>query len=105
MSESAKLVAMGKRATYEDLLSLPEDVRAEVIAGEVLMSPSLLPRHAKVQRAIGRFVGGPEARVLEAFALEDGRWVEVGRCGDEDVARIPPFDAIELEVGRLFPPE
>jgi len=46
----------------------------------------------------------PDLRVLEALALERGRWVDAGRHGDGDVARIPPFDAIELDVGRLFPP-
>lgn len=50
------------------------------------------------------WLADPEARALEVFALEQGRWVEVGRCGDGDAARIPPFEAIELEVGRLFPP-
>jgi hypothetical protein len=33
-----------------------------------------------------------------------GRWVEVGSYDDASVARIEPFDRIELEVGRLFPP-
>lgn len=48
-----------KLATYEDLLRLPEDVRAEVIAGEVVTAPSPLPKHSKAQRALGRFIGGP----------------------------------------------
>ena len=46
----------------------------------------------------------PEARVLEALALRDGTWVETGVYGDTSVARIAPFEAIELEVGRLFLP-
>lgn len=32
------------------------------------------------------------------------RWMEVGRFSDGDVVRIPPFEAIELDVGRIFPP-
>lgn len=181
-------------ATYDDLLRTPEDVRAEVVRGALVTLPSPLPRHSKVQRALGRFVGGPfddddghggpggwwillevdvrfgahdivrpdlvgwrrerlpspwdtrpidvvpdwicevtspsngrhdrlvkarlyaergapalwlvdpDLRVLEALALEKGRWVDAGRFGDGDVARIPPFDAIEIDVGRLFPP-
>jgi Uma2 family endonuclease len=47
----------------------------------------------------------PEARVLEAYALRDGTWVEVGVYDDSATARIAPFDAIELEVGRLFLPK
>jgi Uma2 family endonuclease len=48
-----------KRATYADLVTLPDDVRAEIHAGEVVVSPSPTPRHAKAQGAMRRFVGGP----------------------------------------------
>jgi Uma2 family endonuclease len=46
----------------------------------------------------------PEARVLEALALRDGVWVETGVFDDSATARIVPFEAIDLEVGRLFLP-
>lgn len=187
-------VAPPKLATYDDLLALDEGTKAEVIGGVLEVLPAPLPRHAKVQRALGRFVGGPfddddghggpggwwllpevdvrlgphdivrpdmagwhrarlpspwnarpidavpdwiceiaspsnarrdrivksrlylaagvphlwlvdpEARVLEALVKDGERWVETGRFGDGDVVRIPPFEAIELDVGRLFPP-
>ena len=48
-----------KPATYQDLLSLGETTRAEVLAGEVIVGPAPLPRHSRAQRALGRFVGGP----------------------------------------------
>lgn len=35
-------------ATYEDILGLPEGVRAEVIAGELLVQPSPTPEHQYV---------------------------------------------------------
>lgn len=44
------------------------------------------------------------ARVLEALALRDGTWVEVGVYDDAATARIAPFEAIEIELGRLFLP-
>ena len=44
----------------------------------------------------------PEARTVEALALKDGACVDVGSYSD--TARIPPFEAIELPVGRLFLP-
>jgi Uma2 family endonuclease len=47
----------------------------------------------------------PETRVLEALVREGTRWVEAGRFGDGDVVRLPPFEAIELKVTRLFLPE
>jgi Uma2 family endonuclease len=46
----------------------------------------------------------PDTRVLEALVREGERWVEAGRFSDGDVVRIPPFEAIELEVSRIFPP-
>lgn len=46
----------------------------------------------------------PTDRVLEALILDTRAWREAGRYSDGDVARIPPFEDIELDVGRLFPP-
>ncbi len=188
------MTAARKLATYDDLLALPEDVRAEVIRGALEVSPAPLPRHSRVQGALRRFVGGPfddddgrggpggwwillevdvrlshhdvlrpdlagwrrerlvdpwdmrpidvvpdwiceitspsnarhdrvtkaklyleagvpalwlvdpETRVLEALVREGSRWMEAGRFSDGDTVHIPPFEAIELEVARLFPP-
>jgi Uma2 family endonuclease len=181
-------------ATYEDLLSLPEDGRAEVLSGQIVTAPAPLPKHSKAQRALGSFIGRPfddddgrggpggwwifvevdvalgphdivrpdlagwrrerlvdpgdqrpitiapdwvcevlspstaardkvqkrnlyaehgighywigdvDARSWEAFALENGRWLLAGSVDEVAVAAIPPFEAIELEVGRLFQP-
>jgi Uma2 family endonuclease len=54
MSDAAQ-----RLATFRDLLALPEDVRAEILGGEIITAPAPLPRHSKAQRALGRFVGGP----------------------------------------------
>lgn len=183
-----------KLATYADLKALPAEVRAEVLAGEIVTAPAPLPRHSNVQGSARRFLGGPfhdddgrggpggwwifvevdvalgphdivrpdlsgwrrerlprpgsarpievvpdwvceilspataardrvhkrnlyaragvahywlidpETRVLEALALHNGAWLETGVYDDTSTARIPPFEAIELEVGRLFLP-
>jgi len=51
------------------------------------------------------WVVDPAARVLEAFALEeDGRWLRLGAWDESETARIEPFEAVEVEVGRLFLP-
>lgn len=182
-------------ATYADLLSLPEDVRAEVLAGTVVTSPAPLPKHSRAQRSLGSFLGRPfddddgyggpggwwifvevdvqlgphdivrpdlagwrrerlanpgdlrpitvvpdwvcevlspstaaqdkitkralyarsgirsywivdvDAHTLEAFELLDQRWVLAGTYGDDALARIAPFEQIELAVGRLFLPK
>ena len=184
-----------KLATYADLLALPDDTRAEVLGGDIVLSPAPLPRHSKAQGSARRFVGGPfddddgrggpggwwifvevdvalgpndivrpdlsgwrrerlpqpgrvrpievvpdwvcevlspstaardritkrrlyaqagvpyywlidpDLRALEALALRDGVWVEVGVYEETTTSRIAPFDAIELEIGRLFLPK
>jgi Uma2 family endonuclease len=185
-----------KLSTWEDLLRLPEDVRAEVIAGAVVTPPSPLPRHARAQRALGGFIGrpfddddgrggpggwwillevdvrlgphdivrpdlagwrrqrlpapwdvrpidvapdwicevvsrsnaaydrvtkrdlyarsgvayywlvDPDARTVEALRLDlaTRAWVELGAYDDSALARIAPFEAVEIEVRRLAPP-
>jgi hypothetical protein len=184
-----------KLATYADLFALPDDVRAEVIGGEIVTSRALLPRQSQVLGAIRSFVGGPfddddghggpggwwiflgvdvalaehdivrpglsgwhrerlprpgnkqpidvvpdwvcevlspetaardrvtkralyaksgvahywlidpEARVLEALALRDGVWVVAAAHDDTATARIAPFEAVELELRKLFLPK
>jgi Uma2 family endonuclease len=46
----------------------------------------------------------PEDRVLEAYEARSGAWLRLGAWGDGDLARIPPFDAIEIDVGSLLVP-
>lgn len=46
----------------------------------------------------------PVARTLEALRLAGEVWVELGVWGDGDLAKIEPFAAVDLDVGRLFPP-
>jgi hypothetical protein len=73
----------GRLATYEDLLRLSEDVRAEVFGGHVV---------------------DLEARTLEALELAGERWVEMGAYDETTRAQIPPFSEITFEVGRVFLP-
>jgi Uma2 family endonuclease len=47
----------------------------------------------------------PDERVLQALRWSGGSWVVLGAYTDGDKARIPPFDAVELDIGRLFPPK
>ncbi|MDC0717271.1 Uma2 family endonuclease [Nannocystis bainbridge] len=184
--------AARKLKTYEDLLAIPEEVRAELLAGEIIAQPGGLSDHSRVQRSMSRFIGGPfdddtdgpdgwwiflemdvrftrhdvtrpdlvgwrrsrlpapagmrpidvvpdwicevlspsnarhdrvfkarlyaehgvpyywlidpAERTLEAYVLRDSQWLRAGAWDDTEVARVPPFEAIELPVGRLFFP-
>lgn len=44
----------------------------------------------------------PEAKTLEAYQLENGRWVELGTWSGEDTPRVTPFEAIELQLSALW---
>ena len=44
----------------------------------------------------------PRRRTLEAFRLRDGAWVSIAVHDDTDRARIEPFEAIELELPRIW---
>jgi Uma2 family endonuclease len=48
-----------QRATYDDLLKLPDHVVGEIIAGELIVSPRPAMPHATVASVIGMDVGGP----------------------------------------------
>ena len=54
-----------KLATIADLLSLPDDLRAELIEGQIVPKPEAGARHGRAQGAVARFVGGP-------FDTDDG---------------------------------
>lgn len=44
----------------------------------------------------------PSARIVEVLELEDGRWSRHGTHRDDARVRLPPFDAVELELGDLW---
>ena len=44
----------------------------------------------------------PDARTLEAYANQDGRWLLLGTWGGDDVASIDPFAAIPLSLAGLW---
>jgi Uma2 family endonuclease len=46
----------------------------------------------------------PLARLLEVFKLEGGRWVVAAAHGDAGRVRLEPFEGIELELARFWPP-
>jgi len=65
--------AASKLATYADLLALAADVRAEILGGEIVVSPSTLPEHGRIQRSLGGYIGRP-------FDDDDGHGGPGGWC-------------------------
>lgn len=60
-----------------------------------------LPVYAR-ERISNLWLVDPIARTLEAFRLEQGRWSLLVTHADAAVARVEPFEAIELEVKALW---
>ena len=44
----------------------------------------------------------PAQQTLESYERQDDRWVLLGTFGDEPLARIRPFEAIEIDLTRIF---
>lgn len=94
----------------ERLVELPDGpiTLAPDWACEVL-SPSTRSHDQRVKRPLYARAGvgwlwfiDVDARTLSASRNESGRWLELGVWGDDDVARIEPFEAIEFRVGDLW---
>lgn len=88
----------------EDWWTLVPDWACEVL------SPSTRAYDQRIKRPFYARIGirhlwfiDLEARTLSISELSAGRWVELGVYGEDDVIRAPPFDAIELRLGELWP--
>jgi Uma2 family endonuclease len=44
----------------------------------------------------------PIARTLEAYSLDNDRWVLLGAHGGDQIVKVVPFDAVGIELGRLW---
>jgi Uma2 family endonuclease len=52
-------VALGRPATYDDLVAVPEHLVAEIVDGELWTSPRPAPRHARASTRLGHRLGPP----------------------------------------------
>lgn len=81
------MTAAPKLATYDDLLALPEDMNAEVLAGELVAQASPLFEHSYAQAALLEVLRGPFERQRGG---PGGWWIVTDidvRFTDHDVAR------------------
>jgi Uma2 family endonuclease len=76
-----------------------------------IISPSTASRDRVTKRALYARHGvrhywlvDPEERTIEALELRGGVWMDAGTFDETATARIPPFDAVEIPIGRLFLP-
>lgn len=83
--------------------TVPPDFVAEVL------SPATAARDRSVKMRIYARAGvrhlwliDPDARFVEVFRLEHGRWVRVDVATGNTLARLEPFEAAELELQRWW---
>jgi Uma2 family endonuclease len=92
------------RGIPEDWWTLVPDWACEVL------SPSTRAYDQRIKRPFYARIGirhlwfiDIEAQTLSVSELSEGRWLELGVYGGDDVVRAAPFDAIELRLGELWP--
>jgi Uma2 family endonuclease len=114
--ETHEIVRPDLAGWRRERLPEPGDIRPiDVVPDWIceVISPTTASRDRVTKRALYARFGvpyywmvDPGARTLETLRLgDDGRWIELGAWDDEATARIEPFEAIELAVGRLFLPK
>jgi len=92
----------------------PEDQRCEVVPDWVceILSPSTAKKDREVKIPLYASYGvrytwliDPVKRTLEAYQLDAGTWVEIGRFADADRVRIPPFEVVPIDLKDLWSPQ
>ncbi len=95
----------------ERMPKLPEEAHIKIVPDWVceILSPSnvRLDRVKKVPKYAAFGVGylwliNPRDKTLEAFRLENSKWVLLSTHADTDKAKIPPFEAMEFDLGSLW---
>jgi Uma2 family endonuclease len=84
-------------------IEVPPDWVCEIVSPghekkDTLTIPLLLRRH----RVTHYWVIWPEDRALIAYVLDNGEWRVVATLKDRDRARLPPFEAVELDLGLVL---
>jgi hypothetical protein len=95
-----------RRATYEDLLAVPEHLVAEIIDGELTVSPRPASRHALAGSAIGYHLMGPFHFGGGSDDAPGGWWILDEprlRIGEDDI--VPDLAGWRRERLPVLPPD
>lgn len=118
-----------KKATYDDLFGIPENMTGEIIDGELIVHPRPSRKHISAASSL-RFesdqpisleraalvVGSswqhrrskylwlvdPHNMTVEVYRLDSGAFDPVGVYGGKDKARMDPFIELEIDLGSLW---
>lgn len=87
----------------EPFLELPPDWVCEILSPSTARFDRVEKMPVYAQHGVPHlWLIDPMARTLEAYALEGNRWVLLGAHGGDEVVRVVPFDAVGIELGRLW---
>jgi len=99
---------------HERMLYLPEGHRFEVVPDWIceILSPSTKRKDRKDKMPLYARYGvryawliDPVEHTLEVYQLEAGAWVEVGRFTGANQVRVPPFEAVSIDLKGLWLPQ
>lgn len=91
-------------ADQRPIRAVPDWV-CEVLSPSTATRDRVEKRNLYAEHGVGHYwIVDVDARTLEAFELHEGRWLLAGNFDEAALARIAPFEDIELSVGRLFLP-
>ena len=87
----------------DGIIDLPPDWVCEIVSPghvkkDTLSMPLLLRRH----RVPFYWLIWPEDNALVAHALEGGEWRVIATLKDAERARVPPFEAVELDLADML---
>jgi Uma2 family endonuclease len=84
-------------------IELVPDWICEIISERTGVVDRTKKRRICAREGVGHlWLVSPEQRLLEIFRLDGGRWVVVDTFEGEGRVRAEPFDAIDLQLGRLW---
>ena len=87
-------------------ISVAPDWVCEVLSPSTVAHDKITKRNLYARCGISHYwIVDVDARTLEAFELVEQRWVLLGTYGEGAQVRIPPFEPVELDVGRIFMPK
>lgn len=95
----------------ERMTEPPEDEAIKVVPDWVceILSPSTRNYDQRIKKAFYAkhgvaflWIVDPDARIITASSLENGRWLEIGVFGAEEPMRVAPFEAIEIDLSDLW---
>ena len=88
----------------EAYLSLAPDWVCEVLSPSTESLDRLRKLRIYAREGVGHtWLLNPILHTLEIVRLENGRWMVSSTCGGQEVVNAAPFEAIALELARLWP--